>query len=225
MTMRPLDLKKGTRLVSMPHSGMYSHLWQVMKGISRSQKAVHAFRATHGNIPFKKDSVTKEYWRLDQEKAFYCSCSRIYPALFLEAYINFLATWYDIPFRTDFERSLSIVKKYKLYMHLLTSKTFDPKFEFFLKKVVELRDYEVHPKANVDIVGNEQYKKNMMYLMGSSLHQCTLHTMIQSINKLVDYMEQTIDEHGPKTCPKLEKVLQGYMGCHRKINEPFRIED
>jgi hypothetical protein len=70
----------------------------------------------------------------------------IYSALSLEAYINYYAMRYDIPFHKDFEKSLSTVNKWKVYPNLKTRKSLDGSALKLIKKIFKLRDDIVHPK-------------------------------------------------------------------------------
>jgi len=72
----------------------------------------------------------------------------IYSALTLEAYINFYATRYSIPFYNDFERSLSTINKWKIYPHLKTRKTMPSAALIALRAIFDLRDEIVHPKPD-----------------------------------------------------------------------------
>ena len=70
----------------------------------------------------------------------------VYGALSLEAYINYYAMKYDIPFHRDLERSLSTVNKWKMYTNNKTRKTLDQDSIKTIKRVFSLRDEIVHPK-------------------------------------------------------------------------------
>ena len=70
----------------------------------------------------------------------------LYGALSLEAYINFYAKMYDIPFNNDFESNLSTLNKFKIYPTLKLNKTIDGDAIKILKNVFKLRDGFVHPK-------------------------------------------------------------------------------
>lgn len=70
----------------------------------------------------------------------------IYSALSLEAYINYYAMRYDIPFHKDFERNLSTINKWKVYPNLKTRKSLDGEALKKIKKIFKLRDDIVHPK-------------------------------------------------------------------------------
>lgn len=70
----------------------------------------------------------------------------VYSALSLEAYINYYAMRYDIPFHKDFERNLSTINKWKVYPNLKTRRSLDGEALKTIKKIFKLRDDIVHPK-------------------------------------------------------------------------------
>lgn len=80
----------------------------------------------------------------------------VYGALSLEAYINFYAIRYNIPFHNDFEKNLSTLNKWKIYPHLKTNKSLDGGAIKKIKNVFKLRDEIVHPKPNRIIIGDDK---------------------------------------------------------------------
>lgn len=70
----------------------------------------------------------------------------LYGALSLEAYINYYAKRYDLPFNDDFESRLSTLNKWKIYPHLKLKKTIDGLRLKKLREIFDLRDGFVHPK-------------------------------------------------------------------------------
>jgi hypothetical protein len=70
----------------------------------------------------------------------------LYGALSLEAYMNYYAKMYDIPFNNDFESNLSTLNKWKIYPTLKLKKTIDGGKLKKLKEIFVLRDGFVHPK-------------------------------------------------------------------------------
>jgi len=80
----------------------------------------------------------------------------VYGALSLEAYINFYATRYNIPFHNDLEQKFSTVNKWKIYPHLKIKKSIDGDAINKIKEIFKLRDEIVHPKANRIILGTDK---------------------------------------------------------------------
>jgi hypothetical protein len=80
----------------------------------------------------------------------------VYGALSLEAYINFYAIRYNIPFHNDFEKNLSTLNKWKIYPHLKTNKSLDGSAIKTIKEIFKLRDEIVHPKPNRIMVGDNK---------------------------------------------------------------------
>lgn len=78
----------------------------------------------------------------------------VYGALSLEAYINYYAMRYDLPFHRDLERSLSTINKWKIYSNSKTRKTLDSETIKIIKRVFQLRDDIVHPKPERVLINN-----------------------------------------------------------------------
>jgi len=70
----------------------------------------------------------------------------VYGGLSLEAYINYYAMRYDLPFHRDLERSLSTLNKWKIYTNSKTRKTLDQDAIKVIQRIFSLRDEIVHPK-------------------------------------------------------------------------------
>lgn len=91
----------------------------------------------------------------------------------------------------------------------------------FVKQVFKLRDAEVHQKPEEVIVGSEKAKP--LYAM-STYRQCTLATVIASINKLVNEVQRLMTEAGHKLSAESLAQMNLRGRCHWDENEPFRIE-
>jgi hypothetical protein len=219
MARKEVNFDPGTKLVTMPHAEIYDYLNYLAKQIEISQSEVSRCSALSRSNPESKEheQALSTAMRI---QSFYASAARIYPALFIEAFVNFVATLNDIQFRTDFER-FSAHKKLALYVYLLTHRSIDTKYVEFVKKVFALRDLEVHPKPKIEKVGATVNEAVKTY-QGSLYRKCTLITIICSINKLVGEVDSLVSTTKHKLpAPKL--VSWEYPNCHSEENAHFQI--
>lgn len=82
----------------------------------------------------------------------------IYAALSLEAYINYYASRYGMPFQKDIDR-LSTVKKWNIYSNWKTKKTIEKDALDKIKEIFDLRDQIVHSKPELVEHGTEEPPK------------------------------------------------------------------
>ncbi|KOO01792.1 hypothetical protein [Vibrio nereis] len=125
----------------------------------------------------------------------------VYGALSLEAYINFYAIRYDIPFHNDFEKNLSTLNKWKIYPHLKTNKSLDGSAIKLIKEIFRLRDEIVHPKPNRIIIGdNKPYNgksiQSKIELLDKGQYIVDLNSVYKAIFK-IDLDEKKSYENAP----------------------------
>jgi hypothetical protein len=219
MENKAIVLNPGARIVTMPHAEIYGYLIDLITQLGEAKKVCDDFNAA-GNDPGTTYFEQLEFSQALRRRAFYASAARIYPALFLEAYINFVATNTELQFRSDFER-FPAHKKLSLYIYLLTNQAIEPKYVEFVKKVFALRDFEAHPKPETTIVGKSTNKKWVRY--ESSLYRmCTLTTITCSINKLVTETSLLLSKTKHKM-PTPGIIPLEYPNCHSEENKRFKI--
>lgn len=208
-----VPLNSGTKIVTMPHIEIYGFLIDIVTRIGEAQRACDSLKS-------RVDIESAAFAEVYRRRSFYASAARIYPALFLEAYLNFVATQCELQFRGDFER-FAAHKKLSLYVFLLTNRAIDPKYVEFVKRVFALRDFEAHPKSETTIVGKPTNKNRSRY--ESNLYRmCTLTTIICSINKLVTEISTFFSSTKYKMPAPLLRPLE-YPTCHFDENSRFRI--
>lgn len=213
--MNEIQLPKGRRLVGMPHTDIYQSLLEIFEQLSDARQKVRDATDKHGLVSVHPDVLLGM-----RHRKFIASAARIYPALFIEAYLNFVATMTNLQYRSDFE-NMSAAKKLRLYVYIQTGKEIGSQYVDFVKQVFKLRDAEVHQKPEEVTVGSEKAKP----LHSTSLYpQCTLGTVIVSINKLVQEVHRLVTDAGHKL--PVESLVQiNFEGrCHWDENAPFRIE-
>lgn len=220
MPRKQIQLEPGSRLVPMPHAGLYGFLVELISQLDKAHSAVATITDLHGLVP-KTDEGENALRDALNKRSFYASAARIYPALYLEAYANFIGALADIQFRNDFDK-FATHKKLSLYVWLLTDRQLDPKFVEFVKQVFKLRDAEVHQKSSPEIVGKptgRQYRR-----VESSLYRkCSLLTIICSINKLVEEISGMFSLTSHKF--PAESLLQlEYPSCHSDENRCFWVK-
>jgi len=208
-------LPAGKRLLTMPHAEIYQSLLEIYEQLVDARSKVTRATDKHGLI-----SVHTEVHLSMRHRKFIASAARIYPALYIEAYLNFVATMTNLHYRTDFE-NMSAAKKLRLYVYIQTGKEIGSQYVEFVKKVFKLRDAEVHQKPEEVVVGREKAKS----LHSTSLYlPCTLGTVIVSINKLVHEVHRLMTDAGHKL-PAESLAQMNFEGrCHWHENAPFRIE-
>lgn len=198
------EIKKGERLVSAPHIGIYNHLMVLLKDLETVRSVQRA----------KNRKIQKP--EPEARADFIISAGKIYPALYIEALLNFIAVRNDIQFRSDFER-FSAKKKFQLYMYFLTNQTVEKKYIDFIQNVASLRDSEVHPKPEINVVGRSDPSPQY-----EAYRQCTFQTILFSIDKLYCYIDQLLKENGH--APLGEKLYRGtYPKCHQEINSKYQL--
>ena len=104
------------------------------------------FSAVVDKLRDKSISMTK----VDEDSAWYDYHNSminilIYGALSLEAYMNFYAKKYEIPFNNETER-LPTLHKWRMYPTIKTGKPLPPEVLKTIKSFFNLRDEFVHPK-------------------------------------------------------------------------------
>lgn len=113
----------------------------------RSFTKVQEFRPIlAASLNDKSQNGTEKQHQLLYENRLAMNDVLIYAALSLEAYINYYAMRYDVPFHRDLEKSLSTINKWKMYTNTKTRKTIDQRAIEIIKKIFRLRDDIVHPK-------------------------------------------------------------------------------
>lgn len=220
MPRKQVHLEPGTKLVGKPHAELYDFLVELISQLHDAHSLVATVSALHGPFP-QTDEGDHALTAAIKKRAFYASAARIYPALYLEAYANFIATIADIQFRKDFDR-FATHKKLALYVWVLANRQLDPKFVAFVKQVFKLRDIEVHQKPTIEIVGKPDGRK--VRRVESSLYpKCTLITIVCSINKLVTEISGLLSSTNHRL--PLERLLEfKYPDCHLEENQCFRVE-
>lgn len=220
--MKQLELEKGTRVVGMPHTTIYASLCQIAPMLSTATTELNAHVEQHGD--WHSDQSTLELRQqgkhLYDKKAFLQSAGRMYPALYFEAYANFLATVNSLEYKNDFDR-LSTPKKLKIYTYLITGQHMRPAAVEFVKRLVKMRDAEVHQKPTVDVIGNNQAKAHDYFM--SQLHQCTLYTIMNSMRVLTNELYK-IYEKAEKPLPKQTFISFTVPGCHEEQNKHFVLD-
>ena len=134
-------------------------------------------------------------------------------AFSLEAYINYYAAHYDIPFHNDYEKSLSTVNKWKIYPSLKINKTLEKPALDIIQKVFKLRNEIVHPKperikhGSVQ-PGNKSIKniQGIIEVMDKGQFFIDVTSVFSSIFK-IDPEEKKIYNDGPWLC-HLKKAKQ-----------------
>ena len=217
--MNQVTLEKGSRFVGMPHSSIYASLWQIAPMLSDAHKEVKNHDDMHGDWLTGHGSEKEKLKGrlLYNKKVFLSSSGRIYPALYFEAYANFLATFHSLEYKKDFDR-LSTPKKLSIYTYLITGKHLRPEAAEFVKKLVKMRDAEVHQKPTVGVIGNEQNRKYDFF--SPTLHQCSLFTILKSMGVLVEEIQEIFESSG-KSLPQESLMEFEVPTCHREQNKYF----
>lgn len=127
-------------LLEMPHRLYYEFSVRAFKKVQQLKPALESARNDQ-SVEGKAEQKHLLY-----ENRLAMNDVLVYGALSLEAYINYYAMRYDIPFHRDLERSLSTINKWKIYTNIKTRKTLDQEAIQIIKKVFSLRDEIVHPK-------------------------------------------------------------------------------
>lgn len=131
---------KDNFLLEMPHRLYYEFavraffkqqdMWQVEKKV-KSKGAVN---------------LTNQDENILYERRLAMNDVLVYSALSLEAYINYYAMKYVIPYHNDLERSLSTINKFKIYTQIKTNRCLTGDTLKIIKKIFKDRDEIVHPK-------------------------------------------------------------------------------
>lgn len=212
--MKELHFPPGKSLVTMPHAGIYQSLWEIYEQLGEARKKVSEATDKHGLI-----SVHPEVQLSMRHRKFIASAARIYPALYIEAYLNFVAVKTKLQYGKKFERK-STAERLALCVKTQTGKDLDAKYIDFVMKIFQLRHSEVHLTTEEVIVGSEKIKPRYH----TSLYRpCTLATVISSINKLVEEVHRSMTDKG-YLLPVERLVAVNAEGlCHQDENAPFRI--
>jgi len=220
---KTVKLNKGKRLVTLPHQPLYQHLSLVYSDLSKVQQEQADYAKQHkisGTVSL--NNIPQEYLVLMQRRAMLSSAARLYPALYLEAYINFYGTLHKLPFQSGLDR-LSTARKFQYYTYAVTKRQLPQNHISFIKAAVKLRDAEVHQKAQEIIVGNEQFKDYEPY-ESNAMHQCTASTMLISLGRIVSKMTLLCKTIKAKMPSENYFVKTPYSKCHEAENASFRIE-
>lgn len=138
--------------LEMPHVRYYTFAFRNFARYQEKSQVVAVLRKDKDHLP--PVQAENAWWEYHESMINVL----VYGALSLEAYINYYAKRYDIPFNTEFEKKLSTLNKWKMYPTFKMNKQIDRSAIDTIKKVFKLRDEFVHPKPERIIQDAKPYE-------------------------------------------------------------------